>query len=192
MFGDAVENDRNWRTEKMDAVAPVKTSEQMFNGKVWLLNLDMVEAHTGRIIDYVFSDISDIGTSTCAFDEENVLYSKLRPYLNKVVVPNRKGFSTSELVPLKPKKDLLNRHFFAHLLRSHSFVAYISEKVAGAKMPRVSMNVFRDFNCILPPLDLQNQFAAFVAQTDKSKLAVQKSLEQLETLKKSLMQKYFG
>lgn len=44
----------------------------------------------------------------------------------------------------------------------------------------------------MPPLDLQEQFATFVTQTDKSKLAVQKSLEQLETLKKSLMQKYFG
>ena len=43
-----------------------------------------------------------------------------------------------------------------------------------------------------PPKNLQDQFAAFVEQTDKSKLAIQKSLEQLETLKKSLMQQYFG
>ena len=45
---------------------------------------------------------------------------------------------------------------------------------------------------ILPPLELQNQFAAFVEQTDKSKLAIQRSLDELETLKKALMQKYFG
>jgi type I restriction enzyme S subunit len=45
---------------------------------------------------------------------------------------------------------------------------------------------------IVPLIDLQNQFAAFVEQTDKSKLAVQQSLEKLETLKKALMQKYFG
>ena len=44
----------------------------------------------------------------------------------------------------------------------------------------------------IPPIDLQNEFASFVEQTDKSKLAVQQSLEKLETLKKSLMQQYFG
>ena len=44
----------------------------------------------------------------------------------------------------------------------------------------------------LPPIDLQEQFAAFVEQTDKSKLEIKKSLEKLETLKKALMQKYFG
>ena len=45
---------------------------------------------------------------------------------------------------------------------------------------------------ILPPLELQKQFAIFVEQTDKSKLAIQESLAELETLKKALMQKYFG
>ena len=51
---------------------------------------------------------------------------------------------------------------------------------------------FLKLNIPLPPMELQTQFSTFVTQTDKSKLAVQKSLEQLETLKKSLMQKYFG
>ena len=45
---------------------------------------------------------------------------------------------------------------------------------------------------IVPPIDLQEQFATFVEQTDKSKLAIQESLAELETLKKALMQTYFG
>ena len=49
-----------------------------------------------------------------------------------------------------------------------------------------------DISLPLPPLTLQNEFADFVAQVDKSQLAIQKSLEKLETLKKSLMQEYFG
>jgi type I restriction enzyme S subunit len=44
----------------------------------------------------------------------------------------------------------------------------------------------------VPPIELQKQFAAFVEQTDKSKFEIQQSLEKLETLKKALMQKYFG
>ena len=59
-------------------------------------------------------------------------------------------------------------------------------------MPRVSMGVFRQFDVICPPIDLQNQFAAFVEQTDKSKFRIKQSLEKLEKCYKALLQKYFG
>ena len=191
MFGDPVSNDKGWPHQAMDKVAPSSAYSGVNSEKVWLLNLDMVEAQTGRIIEYLYVNKEQVGNSTCGFDEGNVLYSKLRPYLNKVVVPNQNGYCTTELVPLRPSEKL-NRQFLAYLLRSDAFVSFINEKVAGAKMPRVSMNVFREFECILPPIELQNQFAAFVEQTDKSKFEIQKSLEKLETLKKALMQKYFG
>ena len=191
MFGDPVSNDKGWPHQAMDKVAPSSACSGDSSERVWLLNLDMVEAQTGRIIDYLYVDKAEVGTSTCGFDEGNVLYSKLRPYLNKVVVPTKKGYCTTELVPLRPNVKL-NRQFLAFLLRSDSFVSFINEKVAGAKMPRVSMNVFREFECILPPIDLQNEFATFVEQTDKAKFEIQKSLEKLETLKKALIQKYFG
>jgi len=57
---------------------------------------------------------------------------------------------------------------------------------------KINQGVVSNVELILPPLELQKQFAAFVEQTDKSKLAVQKSLDELEILKKSLMQQYFG
>ena len=191
MFGNPVSNDKGWQHQAMDKVAPSSAGRGDNSETVWLLNLDMVEAQTGRILDYLYVGKEQVGTSTCAFDEGNVLYSKLRPYLNKVVVPTKKGYCTTELVPLRPNAKL-NRQFLAYLLRSEAFVSFINEKVAGAKMPRVSMSVFRDFECILPPIVLQNEFATFVEQVDKSKFEIQKSLEQLEILKKSLMQKYFG
>ena len=59
-------------------------------------------------------------------------------------------------------------------------------------MPRVSMGDFRKFDVPIPPLDLQIQFADFVKQVDKSKVAIQKSLEKTRLLFDSLMQKYFG
>lgn len=191
MFGDCVSNNMNWDSKPMSEVAPSKPYKELLEGNAWLLNLDMIEAQTGRIIDYLYVDKSEVGNSTSAFDEGNVLYSKLRPYLNKVVVPKQKGYATTELVPLRPN-DLLNREFLAYLLRSDNFVSYINEKVAGAKMPRVSMDVFREFKCILPPLELQTQFADFVKQVDKSKVAVQKELDKAKMLFDSLMQEYFG
>lgn len=62
----------------------------------------------------------------------------------------------------------------------------------GGNQPNLNIGIIKSFPVLLPPIDLQNQFADFVTQVDKSKLAIQKSLEQLETLKKSLMQEYFG
>ena len=68
----------------------------------------------------------------------------------------------------------------------------INEKVAGAKMPRVSMGEFRKFDVPVPPMDLQKQFGDFVHRVDKSKDAVQKSLDKLQILFDKLMQEYFG
>ena len=62
----------------------------------------------------------------------------------------------------------------------------------GIRQKNLSLSKIREFEVPIASLDLQNQFADFVAQVDKSKLAVQKSLEQLEILKKALMQEYFG
>ncbi|MBS7265099.1 MAG: restriction endonuclease subunit S [Treponema sp.] len=168
MFGDPVKNTKGWKTESLQQVAPAKPAKNNLNDKVWLLNLDMVESQTGKVIDYLYVNISDTGNSTYQFDEGNVLYSKLRPYLNKVVIPEQSGICTSELVPLRPTEKL-NRYFLANLLRTDFFVNFINEKVAGAKMPRVLMDTFRAFDCILPPIELQNDFAAFVQQIGKSK-----------------------
>ena len=170
MFGLPVSNSKQYPIKKMKEIAPVVQYNGEYSQQVWLLNLDMVESQTGRVLDYNMIDLDDVGNSTCKFDTSNVLYSKLRPYLNKVVIPDKKGYATSELVPLQPKKDVINREYLAYLLRSDEFVGMINEKVAGAKMPRVSMSEFREFNVPIPPLSLQNQFADFVRETDKSRL----------------------
>lgn len=169
-----VSNTKGWSTESMEDVAPIVNYKGEFHEEVWLLNLDMVEAQTGRIIDYLIVTEDEVGNSTCTFDTSNVLYSKLRPYLNKVVIPNRCGYATSELVPLQPVNTKINREYLAFMLRNDEFVNMINEKVAGAKMPRVSMNDFRKFDVPVPPIELQNQFADFVHQVDKSKVAVLK------------------
>ena len=67
-----------------------------------------------------------------------------------------------------------------------------SKGVAGSAQLALTIEKLEKMMVINPRIDLQNQFAAFVEQTDKSKFEIQKSLEKLETLKKALMQKYFG
>ena len=169
LFGLPVSNTKGWKTEQMNDVAPSVSYLGDFDDEVWLLNLDMVEAQTGRILDYLIVSKDEVGNSACTFDTSNVLYSKLRPYLNKVVMPDRCGYATSELVPLQPVKSKINREYLAFMLRSDEFVNMINEKVAGAKMPRVSMGEFRKFDVPVPPMDLQKQFGDFVHRVDKSK-----------------------
>ena len=64
----------------------------------------------------------------------------------------------------------MTRTYLAHLLRSDAFVSKFSSAVAGTKMPRVTMDVFWKFNVPLPPISLQEKFASFVEQVDKSKV----------------------
>ena len=62
----------------------------------------------------------------------------------------------------------------------------------GANIQNLNQKILGELQIPVPPLELQNQFTVFVEQTEKSKLAIQKSLEKLEILKKALMQEYFG
>ena len=69
---------------------------------------------------------------------------------------------------------------------------WMISQCAGGAQPNISQGIIRQMEIIDAPRELQQQFSAFVEQTDKSKYEIQKSLEKLETLKKALMQKYFG
>lgn len=194
MFGDPITNDKCWQTDVLENVAPQKGYKGVvpsIEEKYWVLNLDMVESNTGEILQKCYFDKESIGSSTNMFDMNNILYSKLRPYLNKVVIPYDIGYATSELVPLCPNKNLLNRIFFAHILRSRFFVNYISAKVAGAKMPRVSMDVFKKFHVILPSLCLQNEFAEKIENIERQKELITKSIKETEDLFNSRMSYYF-
>ena len=186
MFGNPVTNPNGWKTMPISEVAPEEPSKEKTSGSVWLLNLDMIESNTGKIIEKVYEKDSNL-LSVAPFDEGNVLYSKLRPYLNKVVIPDGKGYATTELVPLRPKQNLLNLTFFSHLLRGDEFVTYANGIATGTKMPRMPLNDLRKFECILPPLDKQKEFESIANQADKSISELRKSIDAIDKVIKSLI-----
>ena len=195
MFGDPITNEKGWRKEKITKIAPIEPYQgdvSGINGMYWLLNLDMIQSNKCTIHEKVYVQYDEVGTSTIKFNKDNVLYSKLRPYLNKVVIPNDSGYCTSELVPFKPFENIILKIFLCYVLSHKSFVNYISSKVIGAKMPRVSMDALREFNVITPPLPLQQQFASKIEAIEKQKELIKQSLSEVQQLFDSRMDYYFG
>jgi len=119
-------------TQLRDIVRIEASSKNVIGDKFWLLNLDMVEQQTGNIIDYNYVGKDALNGSIIQFDTGCVLYSKLRPNLNKVVIPMQDGFATSEMLPLRPNTKVLTREYLTVFLRSDSFVTWAVSKTAGA------------------------------------------------------------
>ena len=186
MFGNPVNNSKSWPTKAIMEVAPEQPSKKQMPGKVWLLNLDMIESNTGKVIEKVY-EISDNTLSVQPFDEDNVLFSKLRPYLNKVVVPDEYGLATTELVPLRPNQEVLNKVFLSYLLRSQQFVTFANKISGGTKMPRMPLAELRNFKCILPPMSEQLKFVSIAKQADKSKFELKQCIENIDKVIKSLI-----
>lgn len=187
MFGNPITNDKGWNVKPLKEVAPEHRPDIPKQDKYWWLNLDMIESFSGFIIERVEESIENIGNSTGTFDNTMVLYSKLRPYLNKVVVPDDFGYATTELVGMQPNEEVLNKFFLFNLLRGDEFVAFADSLSAGGQMPRMPMKDLRSFQCILPPIELQNEFVRLYQQSDKSKIEIKESINKLNELSHSLL-----
>ena len=158
----------------------------------WLLNLDMVEQQTGRVIEYKYVGEDDLNGSIIQFDTENVLYSKLRPNLNKVVLPQKDGFSTSELIPLRPDARVLNRDYLAVFLRSDSFVTWAVSKTAGAKMPRLGTKDLMSAEIPMPTIEQQKKIAEKFKKLEQLISLRNQQLAKLDELVKARFVEMFG
>ena len=158
----------------------------------WLLNLDMVEQQTGRVIEYKYVGEDDLNGSIIQFDTENVLYSKLRPNLNKVVLPQKDGFSTSELLPLRPDASVLNKDYLAAFLRSDSFVTWAVSKTAGAKMPRLGTKDLMNAEIPVPSIEQQKKIAEKFKKLEQLIFLRKQQLAKLDELVKARFVEMFG
>ena len=123
----------------------------------------------------------------------DVILSTVGSYGHPAIVKSDKKFLFQRHIAyLKPKKNMINSVFLHTAILSDEVKEQIDRKVKGIAQKTLNLSDIRSLNIILPNIDKQNQFASFVTQVDKSKLAIQQSLDELETLKKSLMQQYFG
>lgn len=184
----------NWEYKRLGEVAPsmpYKGYINPINGKYWCLNLDKIEVNSGKVLDYDFVEETELDGSVHKFTVGNVLFSKLRPNLNKVIVPEQNGYCTTELVPLRPL-NILNRYFLAYYLRNPKFVDFLIGKTGGAKMPRVKMDIFWNTAIPVPPMEVQEQIVAELDKINEVICDCRKLLYNLDALAQSLFYDTFG
>ncbi len=185
----------SWPLAKLGEIAPskpIRANGYSADNLVWQITLDHVEANTGVLLKKSIRPYSEAGSSTHGFDDRYVLYSKLRPYLNKVLLPDEEGVCTTELVPMLPNQKTLDRNYLAHYLKSREFVNWISAQTAGAKMPRVSMDVFWDHEIPLPPLEEQKRIAAILDKADAIRRKRQQAIKLADDFLRSVFLEMFG
>ena len=102
------------------------------------------------------------------------------------------GYNAVDIIIAHPDNSKVNSIFLAAFTNMPHGMNQIRERTGGAAQQHFNVGGYKAMRLIMPSIELQNQYAAFVERTDKSKLAVQKGLQELEILKKSLMQQYFG
>jgi len=140
--------------------------------------------------------------SPSSFDEKyllndgDILFARSGATVGKTFCYSRqkhgRAIYAGYLIRLVPDFKQVNSTFVYHFTNTKYYDDFIFKAQKAVAQPNINAQQYGELDFILPPLTLQNQFADFVAEVDKSQLACQKSLDELETLKKSLMQAYFG
>lgn len=129
----------------------------------WLLELEDIEKETSRIVERLRVSDRDSQSTKSEFEPGDILYGKLRPYLNKVVVADEPGYSTTEIVAIRPFMRLCP-DYCALAFRRPDFVAYVERLGRGTKMPRLRTPDAIVAPFPLPPLAEQRRIVAKVEE----------------------------
>ena len=126
-------------------------------------------------------------------EKGDIVYAREGTYGDCVILPERHKFCLGQRTMLfRPDYRICTSAYLHAALRSDAVKRQADESNAGSTVPHVNVADAKRFHFPLPPIELQQQFVDFVAQVDKSKVAVQKALDETQLLFDSLMQEYFG
>ena len=179
LFGDLKSNNKRWPIVGFKECADIDTNMiHNFEGYEDYphIGINCIEKETGRLIGYRTIVEDGVISGKYLFTPKHIIYSKIRPNLNKVALPDFKGLCSADAYPILVKSEICNREYFGYTLRSKYFLDYILAFSNRTNLPKVNKNQVEGFMLPLPPIDLQNQFAAFVQQVNKSKFVIHKFL----------------
>jgi type I restriction enzyme S subunit len=149
---------RAWQGRRLGDVCAIE-NERHGGGPAPYVGMEDIESGTGVFLGALSP--TEVKSQTFRFSPAHVLYGRLRPYLNKVIMPEFAGHCSTEIFPLKPRPTL-DRRFLFYWLTSASIVKKIDGTCTGARMPRANLNAVLDFDFPLPPLPEQRRIVAIL------------------------------
>jgi type I restriction enzyme S subunit len=173
MFGDFKTNPRGWHIMGFEEIATIDgnmTTDYEKYANYPHIGIDSIEKETGLLKGYRTVAEDGVISGKYVFTPAHIIYSKIRPNLNKVALPDFDGLCSADAYPILPIEGKCNRVFLAYDMRSKFFLDYILQFCNRTNLPKVNRKEVAGFRTPLPPIELQNEFAAFVSQVDKSKL----------------------
>ena len=203
LFGLPGTNTFGWGLVPLGSVCqinPKKSQDSRLKSgvEVSFVPMPAVTEH-GEIDATAVKEYDEVKTGFTYFAENDVLFAKITPCMENgkgaiaKCLHNGIGFGSTEFHVLRPISGKTNPYWIYTLTAFSQFrVDAASNMTGSAGQRRVPASFLENYQVSLPPLPLQEQFATFVEQTDKSKVAIQKALDKAQLLFDSLMQKYFG
>ena len=195
MFGDMNTNPMKWEMKNLLAVASIDThmtSDFEKYADCYHIGIENIEKNSGAIINPTKVKDSGLISGKYPFDSRHIIYSKIRPNLNKVALPDFVGLCSADSYPILPKNDVCDRIYLAFVMRSEFFLSYILDFSGRSNIPKVNKQQLSSFNLPTPPIELQREFAKKVTAINCQKSRLVASLTELETLYKSLTQRAFA
>lgn len=193
LFGEVETNVKGFPMKRMDEcckfIGGAQPDKSHFEYEKTDDNIRLIQIRdykSDRFITYIPKSLA---RKTCT--ESDIMIGRYGPPIFQILGGIEGAYNVA-LMKAVPTAEF-NTEYFRYFLKSEKLLHYLesfSQRTAG--QDGIQIDKLNAYPCFVPPMELQILFAAFVKQTDKSKSEIQKSLEKLETLKKALMQKYFG
>ena len=182
-----------WIRQKLGEVVTLDKIQHKPSKPLPYVGMEDIESNTGNFLGR--HEPKKVKSSTFYFNDTHVIYGRLRPYLNKVMLPDFEGHCSTEVFPLKPCHKI-DRKFLFFWLALNSTKELINATCTGARMPRANMNDVLEFDFYYPELASQKKLVlileALSLETQCLESLYQRKLTALDDLKKSLLQKAFA
>lgn len=202
MFGDPISNPLGWEKRTLKEICIKLNDETHFSPESFESGAyKYVTAKNIKKTGFDFTNITYVSEEVhrpiferCNPEFGDVLYIKDGVTTGIAMVNTLEEEFTllSSVALLKQDRKIMNGHFLSALLNDENMYTDIRSNMGGAAITRLTIAKLNTIKVIVPPIELQNQFAAIVEQIDKLKVKVQQSLDETQILFDSLMQQYFG
>jgi type I restriction enzyme S subunit len=148
------------------------------------VGLEDIQSNSGTFLGS--KEPKEVKSTTYSFSPDHILYGRLRPYLNKVFLPDFEGHCSTEIIPIKTKNNI-NKKFFYYWITSNSIVETINRTCTGARMPRANLDRILDLSFPLPPLTEQQRIVDIL---DQSFAAIDQAIENIYVNIKYVQESY--